>query len=669
MAPKCRRSRELFTALAALFIGAEAQLRLEDGLCQRFGHQSTLVGDKLILAGGFRVVRNPGSNNATEQATNDFQSLDLGSGGSRFRLSSDSTSGSAPWQSINYTVSGASGLPKVANGAMFRSGDDLYIYEGRLPEIGPDASSSLWKYTNSTSVWAQELTWTHANPSLPNRVSRGAGLTVGDRGIGVYLGGARIFVNESATPKSGNWVYPSTEQVTTFDLRTLNRTTAGLPDSQKRAGAALGFLPIGTEGAIIGIGGTLENDKIRETGNVTNIPRDSFRSSDISLSPMQRVWIMDLATRKWYSQSTFGQYIPDNRMEHCIAVASAPDNSSHNIYMFGGSSGSSFLDRRADKYYNDLYILSIPSFRWIRRTFEASDNAPAGRVQHTCHVYGNKLIVLGGATQGPTDQCSWDEINVLDMTSLNWVREYWYTPTNYSVPALVMGSISNNGVVQSDPVNGWDDHDLEALFVEAGYSTSNRPKSTAVIAAVAGGVAGGIILLLVAAAAFVHFKRKYTQSKRKRWDQSLTQTKTAYDPSGYPPSYDHRDVLSQSQSQGRGRNPSHDTGALELSSSPTRSVSSSTYDSGTGYAHPGQLWRNSYYSVEASDADMEEREDDEARLISRQQQVPDGYFEMGLPARTRTERFELGDGDLSEPRIKEAWEAASPVSSRHGTWR
>ncbi|KAJ6259675.1 hypothetical protein Dda_5313 [Drechslerella dactyloides] len=656
MTRKCSRSWELFAALAALFVGVDGQLGPSDGLCQRFGHQSTILGDKLILAGGFRVVQDPKSGVVRELPTNDFQSLDLGPQGTRFSLDKPRASGGPPWQSINYTVDGAAGLPKVVNGAMFRDGDDLYIYEGRLPGLGPEASSSLWKYTNATSTWGQDITWTHADPTLPNRVSRGASVTMGDRGVGVYLGGARIFINDSATPVNGNWLYPSEEQLTTFDLRTKNRTTTGLPDAQKRAGAALAFLPIGTEGAIIGIGGTLENDKVRSTGSSADITRESFDSDDLNFSPMQRVWIMDLATRQWYSQSTFGQYFPDERMEHCIAVASAPDNSSHNIYMFGGSSGSSFLNRKADKYYNELYILSIPSFRWIRRVFEASDNAPEGRVQHTCHVYGKNLIVLGGATLNTTDKCTWDELSILDMTTLNWVTDYRYSSGAYAVPNLVMGSISNNGVVQSDPVNGWDDHDLQALFATAGISSHSGGVSMVTIAAVAGGIAGGIILLLIIAAGVTHY-RKRARNKR---GQRILRAKTAYESSRYGQSYPDQSYT--------GHDPSRDGGAMELHSSPS-SASSNTFDHGTGYAHPGKLWRSSYYSIEDTEVEeREERVDDEAGLIAHK--VPPGYFELGAPHSPTRRAHELsGGGDLSEGRIHEPWEATSPISSRHSTWR
>ncbi|KAK6335048.1 hypothetical protein TWF718_010490 [Orbilia javanica] len=650
MAPSCSRSWELFAGLATLFIGAEAQLTASDGLCQRYGHQSALVGDKLVLAGGFRLVRDPRTGVVTEQSTNDFQSLDLGPNGTSFRLGTGISQGGPQWQNINYTVKGAAGLPKVVNGAMWRDKEDLYIYEGRLPGLGPEASSSLWKYTANASVWGQELTWTHPDSNLPNRVSRGGSVSIGDYGMGVYIGGARIFINDTDTPKSGNWYYPSEEQLTTFNLRNLNRTTTGLPDSQKRMGAALGYLPIGTGGAIIGIGGTLENDEVRETGDIEDIARENFDPDDISFTPMQRVWIMDLDTRKWYSQSTFGTYIPESRMEHCIAVVSAPDFSSHNIYMFGGSTATSFLNRTGEKYFNELYILSVPSFRWIRKTFDVSDNVPVGRVQHTCHVHGKNLVVLGGSTQNSTE-CTWDEVNILDMSTLKWITNYQYTTDKFTVPDVVTGSISNNGKIQTDPVNGWDDHNLEALFkVNSGGNTMVR------IAAVAGGVAGGLIISFILVAGFWHYKK---QREHKKEQQTL-KAQLAYEPSraDRESRYDH--------------DPSRDINAMELHSSP--SSVTSTFDEASGYAHPGKLWRGSYHSYEISEGDPDypdpDADNDRTRLIL-DTKVPTGYFEIGNPSTpTAMERHELGGGDLGDQRLQTADnDPPSPISSRGTRWR
>jgi len=43
----------------------------------------------------------------------------------------------------------------------------------------------------------------------------------------------------------------------------------------------------------------------------------------------------------WYTQTITGT-VPESRVDFCLVLASAPDNSSHNIYMYGGKVLSHF---------------------------------------------------------------------------------------------------------------------------------------------------------------------------------------------------------------------------------------------------------------------------------------------------------------------------------------
>lgn len=60
----------------------------------------------------------------------------------------------------------------------------------------------------------------------------------------------------------------------------------------------------------------------------------------------------------WHSQNTTGD-IPEPRVDHCLVAASAPDNSSHNIYLYGGRASETFV-------YDQIYVLSLPSFHWTK---------------------------------------------------------------------------------------------------------------------------------------------------------------------------------------------------------------------------------------------------------------------------------------------------------------
>ena len=46
--------------------------------------------------------------------------------------------------------------------------------------------------------------------------------------------------------------------------------------------------------------------------------------------------------------------------------------------------------------FDDLFILSIPSFTW---TVAAAANGPGPRAGHSCHLLGSQFVVVGGASQ------------------------------------------------------------------------------------------------------------------------------------------------------------------------------------------------------------------------------------------------------------------------------
>lgn len=100
-------------------------------------------------------------------------------------------------------------------------------------------------------------------------------------------------------------------------------------------------------------GGMVYVDSIGERGILVAVGGISRRVGDNSLQddqnyiPTDVVDIFDVASisnnntnvtapgQGWYKQNTTGD-IPEPRGEFCVVVASAPDNSSHNIYLLAG---------------------------------------------------------------------------------------------------------------------------------------------------------------------------------------------------------------------------------------------------------------------------------------------------------------------------------------------
>ena len=74
---------------------------------------------------------------------------------------------------------------------------------------------------------------------------------------------------------------------------------------------------------------------------------------------MQEILLYDIANSKWYTQKATGE-VPEQRRRFCAGVVWAEDRSSYNIYLYGG------LGVPAGLGFDDIYILSIPSFRWIK---------------------------------------------------------------------------------------------------------------------------------------------------------------------------------------------------------------------------------------------------------------------------------------------------------------
>ncbi|KAL8807437.1 MAG: hypothetical protein Q9223_004343 [Gallowayella weberi] len=101
---------------------------------------------------------------------------------------------------------------------------------------------------------------------------------------------------------------------------------------------------------------------------------------------MQNISVYDIGEQRWYQQQAKGD-VPSWRSNGCAVVVSAPDSSSHSIYVFGGWGATT-----TEGNDGNVYVLSIPSFTWIRVTLDADQ-----RSRHQCHLMGNHhMLVVGG---------------------------------------------------------------------------------------------------------------------------------------------------------------------------------------------------------------------------------------------------------------------------------
>lgn len=133
---------------------------------------------------------------------------------------------------------------------------------------------------------------------------------------------------------------------------------------------------------------------------------------------MNTIDIYDLQTKEWTKQATSGS-TPKYRVNPCSIVASAPDATSHQVYMFGGQD---LIPTGQQTQYQDMWILTVPSFTWIQ-VDQTNQSVPAGRSGHSCELAGSQMIVIGGYV-GQDLSCDAPGIYVFDASTLQWKTSY-----------------------------------------------------------------------------------------------------------------------------------------------------------------------------------------------------------------------------------------------------
>ncbi|KAF2828970.1 hypothetical protein CC86DRAFT_464703 [Ophiobolus disseminans] len=241
------------------------------------------------------------------------------------------------------------------------------------------------------------------------------------------------------------------------------------------------------------------------------------------METMRKVLVYDSANDTWYSQATTvegGGDFPDGRWWFCAVAASARDNSSHSIYMYGGESPNSGTNA-----HSDMWVLSVPSFRWVRVSVDSPPRKSLG-----CAVVGQSyMVTYGGVPSGSTkeegdnDACDQDNygLRLFDMSKLAWTSRYEGPPTGgnnaYKVPKVVYNAIGGNeegSATRTAPSAGFETPGLASLFQRSSPTgTSTRtPTSPASqtstgtvqatkkktnVGAIAGGILGGLVVLAI----------------------------------------------------------------------------------------------------------------------------------------------------------------------------
>ncbi|KAH7459073.1 hypothetical protein FOMA001_g20310 [Fusarium oxysporum f. sp. matthiolae] len=525
----------------------------KDHFCRRYAHQATVIDDKLYIDGGWVNYKDfPKTNQdySIKRGVNLWPDLNISLSKNdrqvepqESALVLDTEAGPRRIQLTDWYCS----IPSVNGGVLW--GDDVnkrfYLYGGDWNGGFAREQYHLLSYDILYDQWDD-----FGEPGIsppPMIASYGAGVGVSATGMGYYLGG--WISNASMTGWAQDRNMSSNFYAYNYD--TGEFTQAASPDKHARAEGAMVWIPAGDAlGLLVYMGGVLSrNAKGKEEPQ-----------------PFDEVFVFDAQSNSWYTQKTTGQ-IPQNRRQFCIDVAWAPDKSTINIYLWGGLSVPPPVVNTTS--FADVYILTLPSFTWVKAWPDLPGNATMppefGHYSSSCNMVKSmsQLFVIGG-TYSDTKACDlgvneWAQHNFWTGTSQNAGNNetYWdlYDPTVTTnvVPAHVYnitGGDKDGGATLDAPKAGFDSGNsaLEDLLgrrpaiaerspTRKVSSPTKSPTATATpsprsglsIGAIVGiSIGGTMALAVVLTLGFCIGRRVVRRREERRRQSNMTQAQPLY---------------------------------------------------------------------------------------------------------------------------------------------
>ncbi|CAH0051758.1 unnamed protein product, partial [Clonostachys solani] len=378
---------------------------------------------------------------------------------------------------------------QLSNGLQYAEGDKPYLFSV-LPGSGGGGGLS---WTKSPIPDANQLTGSNM-----------ASASCGDTGFmyGGYAYKATMYAESDDTRYiSGMLMYNTTTQAWKNSTTEIN-----IPGRTYSAGKGMclpGFL---NHSMVAVMGGTdLETSQYRAFTNFT---------------------FYDPQLDRWYYQKTTN---PPSPMDDFCTVGIQSTHGTYEIFLYGG------IDQ-SGKVSSDIWVLSLPLFRWFRYTLNASEP----RSNHACAIAGKRqMISVGGIDQTNssaawTSQDPWyNTLGVFDLADLKWKDVYdpnlgdYNTPTeiwSYYTDQYACGSILRRNLLtlhRALEQIQWDMTEVENMFMTPYYeknpkgsqpsngTTYNNTGNSKPVGAIAGGVAGGVVgVIIVSALVWFFFPRR-----------------------------------------------------------------------------------------------------------------------------------------------------------------
>ncbi|OAL21572.1 hypothetical protein AYO22_07968 [Fonsecaea multimorphosa] len=427
--------------------------------CRRIGHSSVYKNGTLYINGGLETFVDFGANGQQDWST-------ITSGINENLISVDMTA-SWDWKtnvSISQnpreesgSVPGMKWPVNLHDGSLFgglESSTTLYMFGGTTSsfnqsfpnfEVPPTTQYGLWTYDMDAQVWAAVDT----SGSLETTPSWGANAEAPDQGLAFYVGGQIDSGTANTTQFLGNDTVGVGGMVI-LDTTSNSVTNVTVDDAVKsnRQGAGMVYVDnFGDAGVLVLIGGETQAD---------------------GLLPMDEIWVFDINStdlsdhpssgkNMWYKQTATGDVPASGRVDFCLVAAPAQDNSSSNIYLYGGTSNGTIFD--------DVYVLSLPSFTWV------------------------KMITVGGGGKSSniTSDCDWEDksLAVLDLSTIGWGSVFDAAAPHYDVPDDVVQAIGGGpagNATKNQPTGGWAESGLSELFtIKKAATTTPAPKNSTTV--------------------------------------------------------------------------------------------------------------------------------------------------------------------------------------------
>lgn len=245
--------------------------------------------------------------------------------------------------------------------------------------------------------------------------------------------------NQSANALSDQLI---TVDLSEMGLEKWTNSTIGNHITQRSA-AEIVWIPAGKKGTLVAIGGSRMNQSETDSGDLLSDSQvKSFQTEGQAL--VSTISLYDVDGQKWYTQNTTGT-APGPMAFFCAVAASSQDGNSHDIYVYGGLTGTRTLIDIKEKATDDVWVLSIPSFKWTK---VYSGDSQSARYGHRCQkISDHQMMVVGGAVPNlgsagclsPADSF----LRVFDFNTLEFANIYdpSSTDSKYEVPSPVVSAI------------------------------------------------------------------------------------------------------------------------------------------------------------------------------------------------------------------------------------